>query len=483
MDTSNSFQPTYIKQYSYVRTIGKIVKSLQKDSDVFELEKYPEKKLGKPPTTLKLRREELVASVNKKFQELYNRDDTNILDIKSTPHAQKMSNQKKYTFTKEFRDTVFKSVEVNCRMITSNMNSSFSVNDNKYHTGRVGNISFKGPLKKTIDDVLLRCKTELEDRYKEKVGTINSTAAYVNDHKGCPWQCEKMQKYILNKKAADYETFFANVNDQRSTVLPSVCFYTRQLLGQGFLPFIAGKDEDEDLLISMSDQFLLDNVCTLADGTMKGVYKNRVSFDHPNFLDTVDHEACTALISFTLSYIGVTQGGMNLYIKILPPIYCTDVTRECDLPNASDYLEGLCYEKSALQDHLVANYGIKRGVFATTSMNDGESEKQEEEEGEEEEEGGGEEEEVEEEAEEAEEAEEEVEVEVEVEAAAEKKPENDQLVEGEKRKRKRPGPKTTDKRQKREGESITTKEDSVESSRKKLHSDYSDDRCRVLQNI
>ena len=93
------------------------------------------------------------------------------------------------------------------------------------------------------------------------------------------------------------------------------------------------------------NNFLLDNLFfDGAHGELCGVKRENIKYK-PNFLNTVDSDDCTALISFSLHSVGKSQGGLNLYLKPLKdfPIYCTNIESVKKLPNAKQYLEEMMY--------------------------------------------------------------------------------------------------------------------------------------------
>ena len=132
------------------------------------------------------------------LQEFYNKGE-DILNIKR-PIPNSKSIQTKYSFTDKFSKIILKAVEVNCRMITTNMaNQGGSISS--YNLSRIGNITFKGEMKLIIDELMEKCKRELEEKFCHKITTIRNAAMYIPEHKDqtCGWRCVKLEENIKKK--------------------------------------------------------------------------------------------------------------------------------------------------------------------------------------------------------------------------------------------------------------------------------------------
>ena len=216
---------------------------------------------------------------------------------------------------------------------------------------------FKGELKSIIDELLEKCKKELTETYRQKITEIKMAAMYIPEHNDnlCGWECVRLEKNI--QKTPEYSSFFnleENNNSNYNTRNKPLCYYKRQLIGQEIIPFVDDDDADDDgnnngegnLISCKQNEHVFDNLFFMKN-ELCGIKKHKIRFT-PNFLNTVDRDECSALLGFTLDYVGVTTDRMNLYLKPLSgdnPIYCTNVSSSKDLPKASKYLEEELFTK------------------------------------------------------------------------------------------------------------------------------------------
>ena len=458
------FIPDCINKFKYNEYIMKEINALIKeDPNYINLHSYPPKyKTNKSILSLRDLRSKQAKLLKVKFNQYYTANENiNILTQKKSFGGGSSYEQIRYTFREELSNIYFKGVEVNCRLITQSKK-----NDNtSYNLSRIGSIEFKGEIKVLINDLLERCQKELIEKHSTPVPAILLSAAYIREHlRTCKWDCFGIQNYCTTKNINRYGHFFNNSTEKDKTI----CFYTRQLIGQGFFPYVKSEDESEnktddtyiknnnneevnnksdlkrknpisssqietnviengkkiriensekeietekgaeekdkkiiiedlnekkdevknnikntnynnnynknnnsdcedeneyDLLMCSNREYLFDNFFMSASGELMGINKCEISYDESNFLDIVDRDACTAIISFYLHQIGVTKSGLNLYLKIDSPIYCTDVMRQNEIKNASDYLENLIYSKTEIQDILIKTHKLNPEIF------------------------------------------------------------------------------------------------------------------------
>ena len=362
MTERNSFSTTN-STIMYNKSLCNTINSLtdeneEKDDGIFknfdlELQSYPKRNRAyKEKFLLKTRRNILSNTLEKCFAKLYASKNCKILDMSKVPIAK--SGQIRYTFTKKFSDMVIKGVEVNCRMITTVMNSA----NYSFNLSRIGNITFKGKFKKIFDELMINCKNEIE-KFDDQAYTIRSAAMYIRPHNEnlCKWPCDEIEKFMKNEcNFLNSDNSNENNDNQFFDNKTCICFSSRQLIGQEIIPFIYDDDDnneeednnecnDEDDLLPTKHNFLLDNLFFDSnDGELCGIKREHVKYK-PNFLNTVDSDDCTALISFTLQSVGKNAGGLNLYLKPVKnfPIYCTNIDSVNKLPNAKQYLEEIMY--------------------------------------------------------------------------------------------------------------------------------------------
>ena len=384
-ENDKTFIPHDIKSnnYNYFRNhiLNWILTTIpeKNNSPQFYLKNSPKQKKENSYVTVRDRR--LITEKN--FGNFIKSNEDQWLQRRHTLITQTSNNQIKYNFNDKISNAVIRGVEVNCRMIT---NSKLS-GESKNNLFRIGNITFKGQMKKIMDDILTRCKNELEEKHHEKDLITNGYAAYVNEHRPntCLWPCEEIYKNLQNKNR------YHKIISQSLDINKTPCFYTRQILGQGFYPFIYKEEEEEEdggkeisrgggekeereeidfLTLPAHQDYLLDNLMLDKSGNLIGIKEYRIPYNHCNFLDSVDFDACTALINFNLSYLGITQRGINIYLKLHDICFCTNVTSEYALPNAKSYLENICYSNTSVQEYLVNKLKIDKSQFDFIDFND-----------------------------------------------------------------------------------------------------------------
>ena len=343
----------------------------------FYLENFPPQK--KLYTTVRDRR----LITEKTFGNFIKSNTDQLLFRRNTLNTQTSNNQIKYNFDDKISKVIIRGAEVNCRMITS----SKMTGETRNNLFRIGNITFKGQMKKIMDDILTQCKKELEEKHNERDLITNGFAAYVNEHKRntCLWPCEEIYKDLQNKNS-HYQKIFSQSIDNK---IP--CFYTRQVLGQGFHPFIykeegkeiAGRENEQEeeeieekiegydtgFLTPAHQDYLFDNLMLDKAANLIGVREYQIPYNHCNFLDSVDFDACTALINFNLSYLGITQRGINIYLKLHDICFCTSVASEYMLPNAKSYLEKICYTNDSVQTYLINTLNVDKSKFEFIDFN------------------------------------------------------------------------------------------------------------------
>ena len=374
-------------RFTYDIYLAEMIKNLWKKNDDDDNNTTTKHKLSKFPLSLqpyimKNRRLRIENELKEKLNNLYNEGHP-ILEMKRSLYNLN-SMQSKYAFTDEFSKTIIKGVEVNCRMVTTNLvnnqsgpgvginsSSSSSFSSSSYNLMRIGNITFKGNFKTVIDELMEKCKKELQEKFHHKITEIKSAAMYVPEHNGnlCGWDCVKLEKNI--KKNSEYSKFFNSLaateeNDYRHKPL---CYYKRQLIGQEIVPFADINDDDdenkdnnnnEELISCKQNEFIFDHLF-FDKNELCGIKKHPIRYT-PNFLNTVDRDECSALLSFSLDYIGVTSDRMNLYLKPLPgdnPIYCTNVSSSNNFYTASKFLNEQLFTNINVVNILKNEYKIK----------------------------------------------------------------------------------------------------------------------------
>ena len=360
--------------------ISQLMKDISNDSDddnytIPKLMNYP---MEIKDNSVKKRRLGIIKYLKQELNNLYKKNERILIKKLN----QKTSIQNKYAFTGKYRKILIKGLEVNCRMITTNMNQNASPSSStitSYNLSRIANIIFKGDFQNIIDELMEKCKEELQSKFSEDVNEIKSAAMYIPQHNEstCGWKhnmCFNIDKNI--KKLKSYKSFFNNSNNDISNNshdfffddFKPLCFYVRQLIGQELIPYVEDNNDDDDTHDDDNDEcyisfkeneYIFDNLF-FDKKELLGIKKIEINHT-PNFLDTVNREDCTALISFSLDYIGVTNGRMNLYLKSLNdcPIYCTNVSSSNKLSNASNYLEEVLYNNKNVVEILEKKYKKK----------------------------------------------------------------------------------------------------------------------------
>ena len=330
--TNNHFQPTYLQAYKYnsylADCIAKIWETKPED-DFITLKDFP-KDIEK--YKMKYRRENLDKILEERLTTL-EEENHRLLETKKSNSSIINTRQTKYAFVPEYKDIMFCGIEVNCRLITSNKTTA----NTTYNLVRVGGITFKGKNKLRFDHLINRCKNELETNFNENITEINSTAMYIGNHLvyKCPWKCQDILNNLKDNPNSESSRYFIDSKD-------CICFYKRQIIGQGFYPYVDPKNDDDkneyNIHINNND-YVFDNIF-FKNNMILGVNKLNISYE-PNFLNIVGNDVCTALISFSLDYVGVTGQGLSLYLKPLDQgiIYATNLDSSENFPSAKRYLE------------------------------------------------------------------------------------------------------------------------------------------------
>ena len=364
---NQSFIPTCINEWKYNKGLVSKITSLLPESfkkgDEVELLDFP------PPekcalTPIKQKRELVNKRLGEKLQTLYKDKDLKLLSLKRPTGNANVSAQERYEFNTKISSIQISNVEVTCRMATSN---AISMGNMTYKLSRIGSIKFKGEMKQIMETLLDKCVEELDMIKKGNVRERHPAALYAGDHSfHCPWPCGAIQEAMMEDKPE----FFSNPTDSGGFLkIPSntksnkLCFYKRQLIGQGFIPYIDRRgnipplrNEENDLVDNDEDdeQFIFDNMFIDHDGKLAGVMRSPIEVNAPNFLSTVDMTETTALLSFKLHFVGITQGGMNLYLKPSDNnvIYCTKSSMSNEIESASDFLENQLHTSEKIQKSL-----------------------------------------------------------------------------------------------------------------------------------
>ena len=353
MPNSNVFHPTSLNRFKYTSYLADAVVALipEPRGDLTNVQL-----LSHPPhlnsRRIRDKRFKVTAQFKRKLEALYKKD-TKILQRRPSV-LNSNNNQPKYDFTKEFKAPILNFVEVTCRIITNDFGGK------GYNLSRIGTIMFKGEMRDIISDLQERCQKELNEKYVETVVGAYPSAAYVREHKCicCPWQCREIQLAAKH----EYPDYFKEYHHQNP-----ICFHKRQLLGQGLVPYIAepveenNDDGDDD---NESEVFIFDNMFEDRDGDLAGIKKDVINYD-PNFLTIVDRDACTALMTVSLDYVGISGNNLTIYFSCnnSKVIYCTNSLRCNDIQSASDYLDQTCYTNKKLQNHLEQHHKIPKRVF------------------------------------------------------------------------------------------------------------------------
>ena len=246
----------------------------------------------------KNRRIQMENELKKKLHSLYS-EGKDILEIKRTP-SNSNSMQIKYAFTDDYSKIILKGVEVNCRMITSNMVSQggggcggggyASSSSSSYDLSRIGNIVFKGELKSIIDELLEKSKKELTETYRQKITEIKTAAMYIPEHNDnlCGWECVRLEKNI--PKTPEYSSFFnlEENNSNYNTRNKPLCYHKRQLIGQEIIPFVDDDDDNNDndngegnFISCKQNEHVFDNLFSMKN-ELCGIKKHHIRFT-PNF--------------------------------------------------------------------------------------------------------------------------------------------------------------------------------------------------------
>ena len=351
MPNSKVFHPTSVNRFRYTSYLANAVVALipEPRGDLTNVQL-----LSHPPDLnsrrIRDKRFKVTAQFKQKLEELYKKD-TKILQRRPSL-VNSNNNQPKYDFTKEFKAPVLNFVEVTCRIITNDFGGK------GYNLSRIGTIMFKGEMREIISDLQERCRKELNEKHFETVVGAYPSAAYVREHKVicCPWRCGEIHDAVKD----EYPEYFKEYCHQHP-----ICFHKRQLLGQGLVPYIARPEEENDDDDNECEVFIFDNMFEDKSGDLAGIKKDAINYHDPNFLTIVDRDACTALMTVSLDYVGISGNNLSIYFSCnnSKVIYCTNSLRCNDIQSASDYLDQTCYTNKKLQNHLEQHHKIPKRVF------------------------------------------------------------------------------------------------------------------------
>ena len=331
-----------------------LVRERKDDDDVYDVSNFyflshPEK-INK--NSLKLRRQIVTRTLKERLQELYDKEEENIFIAQMTSSK---NHQDKFILNPYFKAIHVAGVEVNCSMVSSN--------ENKYNVSKVNRIQFKGEMANIMTEFQNRCKREIESTFKRTVNDIFQPAAYAKEHNeiACKWPCEQ----ILQACAGKFSHLLDSMDSKERS---KICFYNRQVIGQGIIPYIArpnetddDQDQDEGIMNCVNtssfvfDNMFMDNKCDIM-----GIDQPVVNLTGTNFLDTEGRERCSALMSFNLSHVGITSnGGMTLYLNTgHTKMYCTMAHSDSDITSCSEYLENEALHDKDIQSIIKTRKGI-----------------------------------------------------------------------------------------------------------------------------
>ena len=320
----------------------------------YEIEKYIVHRYPKRIEDFRIatKRLERVREIKKKLNKLYEENKRILYLKKSSGGGKKVQNQERFVFRPEFQAIFYTGVEVSCRMISGSLDN--------YNIFRIGDIRFKGEMKEIMDTLLEKCKEEITTKFEMPITCIFSTAIYPYKHQilNCPLPCKEITRSCYNRHKHIFQSLIKKDKEDDGNNLEDICYFKRQLVGQNVIPYVAAEldstpDGDDTL-------YVFDNMFLNKELRLEGIPPKNVRNDDKNFLDTVDSFSCNALISFSLSYIGVNNGGMNLYLDPKGNvIYCTKANNQNEIPqHASQYLEELCFSNDKLKNLLKTKKGI-----------------------------------------------------------------------------------------------------------------------------
>ena len=314
------------------KTLELVTERKHDDYGVYDVSKFyflshPEKI---KENRLKLRRRVVTRTLKEQLQEFYDKEGEPLFIAQMN-----LSYEDRFILNPYLKAIHLAGVEVNCSMVSSN--------ENKYNVFKVDSIQFKGEMANIMTEFQTRCKREIESTFNRTVTDILQPATYVKKHNDieCKWWCDETLTRCL--MADMFEDIFKCTRWE-----DRICFYNRQMIGQCMVPYIArpnetddDQDQDEGFVF---DNMFMDNKCDIM-----GIDQPCVNFAGTNFL--YGRERCSALMSFNLSYVGITSnGGMTLYLNIGDTkIYCTMADSDRDITSCSEYLETAALHDKAIQ--------------------------------------------------------------------------------------------------------------------------------------
>lgn len=367
------------------------------NSDNFDLRSYPKYvDIKKNYVPIEMFRKLSLQAFKKILEKVYN--DDNIRLVSMVPSSSK--HQTFFKINHEISKIVFRGVEVCCRLIYyyNNGNGENTKGEISCNLSRISNIKFKGELQDVIHGFLKRCYKQMKELVAEIKDDlpIKDHVMYFDMHNisknTCKWPCEKIHEYTKNNCATAKNYFNTTKNE-------IVCYSKRQVIGQAFYPYVYKEtekdvengqqlfseedynEEEELAFMNYEEDFKCDNYFVfdkfLIDASKKmkihplnmpvlGIFKQSVSIDEANILSNIGQDVCSALMSFQLDKIGITNNAINLYLtnkgaKI--PILCTTAKCSSEIPSAKDYLMKLCMSNESIQSRLIDEKKIKKECF------------------------------------------------------------------------------------------------------------------------
>lgn len=319
----------------------------RKDDEVYDVSNFyflshPERI---NPFRVKDRRKAVIQRVKEALQKCYDKKKPMFRD-----DVGRSSYQERFFFSPSFRDIYVCGLEVECYMISS---SGVKDQQRSYNVSRISHIQFKGEMADIMMDLHDRCKEEIQTRFRKVVGEVFEPAAYPPEHKKgiCKWPCERMEEASYKR----FSQFFDYKPDEKSK---KVCFSHRQVIGYDIMPYIVRSDEDDEATVD-NTTYVFDNMF-INKGELLGLEIPVEDIKRTNFLDTVDRERCSAIISFKLSHVGVgDKGGMTIYLTMSnSKTYCALSYSDRNITSCSEYLENQALYDKGMQGIIKTRKGI-----------------------------------------------------------------------------------------------------------------------------
>ena len=381
---NESFYPSSHARHNKSKTLVNAISELMMDDgDVDKLKDYPPRL---EQYQIKFFRSSNSVTQNiKNLERLCQDEKTKV--IQNAMKASATGVQQKYAIVDEIKRIQFPCTEVTCRLVSSSSNISggatgpaiisnvagcgiFNNTNNNTNTtinfSRIGAICFKSKAMKDVIDLFMnKCMRELNERFGTNANDVNQPAMYIENHipHKCKWKCDEILKYALPNHG--------HLNNGEKLASSRLCFSNRQFLGQQCLyPYVQVRNETPDESESQDEEgekennndenLLFDNLFW-KNNKIQGVDKLPIPYAAPNLLHTISERGfptpVTALMNFSIDYIGIVNGGLSLYLKQSNacPIYFTDLTYTHDINSASEYLEEILYSNQAVRNILVKN--------------------------------------------------------------------------------------------------------------------------------